>query len=149
MTIHRLKAHPEPFDAVLAGRKTFEWRRDDRDPPFAVDDHLELAEWDPGADHGAGAYTGRELTAAVSYVLRGAFGVSPGFAVLALKAVGPKRDQLAEDRKLVRRLCDFARGMTDWEVRFVESIARQVETGRVLSDAQRSRAEQVDEDRVR
>jgi hypothetical protein len=120
VSVHRLKVHPEPFAAAKAGRKRFEFRRDDRSPPFAVDDVLELAEWDPERE----AFTGEELEAGVSYVLRDAFGVPPGYAVLSLAGA-------------------------EWEVRFVESVRKHVDAGRELTEAQRLRAEQVDEERVR
>ena len=33
---------------------------------------------------------------------------------------------IKQDRELVDALCDIERGLTDWEVEFVEGIARQV-----------------------
>lgn len=53
-------------------------------------------------------------------------------------------DQLAEDRKLVERLCKIEEGLSDWEVSFVESLSRWVES-RELTPAQRERAFQIDE----
>jgi hypothetical protein len=136
---HVLKVWPEPFAALAEGRKTFEWRRDDRG--FAVDDRLELREFDPAR----GQETGRALEAGVSYVLRGAFGVPPGFAVLSLVGVRPKRDQLAEDRKLVERLCAIGDGLSEWEVMFIDSLAKWLAAGRVRTAKQRERALQIDE----
>lgn len=48
MTVHVKKCHPEPFRAVVDGRKPFEWRRED-DGRFEVGDMLILLEWDPHA----------------------------------------------------------------------------------------------------
>lgn len=140
MAEHLLKTWPEPFEALASGRKLFEFRRDDRG--FAVDDRLVLVEWDPAT----GKETGRALEAGVSYVLRGAFGVPDGFAVLSLVGVRPKRDRLAEDQALVARLAAIEDGLTEWEVRFVESLSRWVEMG-TLTPAQRARALDIDAER--
>jgi len=45
MTVHKLKLHPNYFDAVANGIKTFEIRKDDRD--YKVGDTLHLYEFDP------------------------------------------------------------------------------------------------------
>ncbi|NIO30181.1 MAG: DUF3850 domain-containing protein [Gemmatimonadetes bacterium] len=83
MTTHELKTWPESFKALFEGRKTFEWRRDDRG--FEEGRLLILREWDPET----GAYTGQELIAEVSYVLRGGFGMPGGYCVMSLKDVLP------------------------------------------------------------
>jgi hypothetical protein len=44
----------------------------------------------------------------------------------------------------VARLCAIDEGLTEWEVGFVESLARWVET-KELTRAQRERAQQIDE----
>lgn len=75
-----LKAWPEPFEAMLAGDKRFEFRRNDRD--FAVGDILGIHEWNPETER----YTGRTIVRRVTYVLReGQFGVPKGYAVLSLE----------------------------------------------------------------
>lgn len=159
MTTHALKTWPAEFAALASGHKTFEFRADDRTPPFAVDDRLELLEFDPCPTcRGSGVVgpavccapphgrlTGRVLQAAVSYVLRGAFGVPPGCAVLALKGVRPKVDQWEEDRKLVARLADIDDGLDAWEVSFIENISRWVKD-KPLTSHQRERALQIDEE---
>lgn len=78
---HELKTWPVPFQAVLDGTKTYEFRRNDRN--FMVGDRLWLREWDNVGE----AYTGRSVMAEVSYMTAGAFGVPEGFCVLALKDV--------------------------------------------------------------
>lgn len=88
---HRVKTWPAEFEAVQAGDKTADLRRNDRD--YRVGDILILAEWDPHArtvdehqvEH-AGVLTGREQTRQVSHVLDGGqFGLQPGFVMLSLR----------------------------------------------------------------
>lgn len=70
MTTHELKTWPPHFADVLADRKTFEARRDDRG--FKVGDVLRLREWQPRDDHPEGGWhTGRECWREVTYVTRG------------------------------------------------------------------------------
>jgi hypothetical protein len=76
--IHDLKCLPMYFGAVLSGAKKFEVRKDDR--PFAVGDDLLIREWD-------GAYTGRECTRRITYVLRGFDGISTEYCVLGMEAL--------------------------------------------------------------
>jgi len=78
-TRHDLKTHPEPFEEVSAGRKKFEYRRDDRD--FRVGDVLLLMCFNPETQK----YDGREVSRVITYILRGSeFGVAEGFCVLSL-----------------------------------------------------------------
>lgn len=66
MARHDLKTWPRHFQQVLSGAKRFEFRRDDRSPRFGVEDLLVLREWDPETE----AYTGRQIQAVVTHVLR-------------------------------------------------------------------------------
>lgn len=82
---HQLKTWPEPFEAMLDGRKTFEFRFDDR--AFMVEDILTCREWDP-AKGPALAPTGRWLRAKVTYVLHGGrFGLPVGYVVLGVRRI--------------------------------------------------------------
>lgn len=89
MAEHELKTWPSFFAAVLDGRKTFEARRADRD--FEMGDVLVLREWDPAGvgslSHTPIGYTGRELRARVTYILRGGngFGVEAGHVVMGIR----------------------------------------------------------------
>jgi hypothetical protein len=76
-SVHVLKCWPEYFEAIRDGRKTFEWRKNDR--AFSVEDSLELREWDQVER----VYSGRRLLARVSYVLS----VRGGYVVMALQDV--------------------------------------------------------------
>lgn len=65
---------------MWSGSKPFEVRRDDRG--FAPGDVLHLREWDPSSS----SYTGHELTARVTYVLRGgALGIEDGYVVMGIE----------------------------------------------------------------
>lgn len=75
--IHTLKTWPEPFAAVLSGRKRHEWRRDDRG--FNVGDVLVLQEW--AVDTG---YTGEMRSFYVTYITRD-FGVPEGWCCMSIE----------------------------------------------------------------
>jgi hypothetical protein len=86
--IHDLKIWPEFFSDLIAGKKNFELRKDDR--PYQVGDTLRLYEWDPKIQ----AYTGLYAERDISYLLRhrpdagcaATFGLAPGYTILALSA---------------------------------------------------------------
>jgi hypothetical protein len=95
---HVLKTWPEPFQAILDGRKRHEIRVDDRG--FAVGDVLNLKEWDPSpvmctvtpystvpTERPAG-YTGREVNVRVTYLTPGGkWGLPEGLCVMSIEAV--------------------------------------------------------------
>lgn len=74
--IHHLRTWPIYFEAVLAGEKPFELRKNDRD--FRAGDTVHLDEWDPRTKE----YTGRTTVRAVTYVLINHEGLAPGYVVL-------------------------------------------------------------------
>jgi ParB family chromosome partitioning protein len=77
---HDLKCWPEPFTALLAGNKTFEYRKNDRG--FQVGDILHLKEWEPERME----YTGREAHYVVTYILSGfRFEVPEGFCIMSVR----------------------------------------------------------------
>lgn len=83
MKTHELKCWPEPFAAILSGAKRCEWRRDDRG--FATGDFLRLREWRvTDWQAGGDGYTGQELRAVVTHILRDACDVPPGFVVMSI-----------------------------------------------------------------
>jgi len=81
---HELKAWPIYFKPVLDRKKLFEVRRDDRG--FMVGDELILREYKRDR-MGGGVYTGREITATVTYVLRDPDLVKKDFCVLGLEVI--------------------------------------------------------------
>jgi hypothetical protein len=92
---HVVKVWPDYGDALDAGVKSFEYRKDDRG--YAVGDDLHLREWVPHPDDEPWhqdniaakmeRYTGREWLRRITYIARG--GVIPtGYCVLAITPVG-------------------------------------------------------------
>lgn len=83
MTIgtHQLKTHPQYFQAVKKGLKTFECRYNDRN--FQENDTLILKEFNPEAQE----YTGDELKAVITYILGDFAGLKEGFVVLGIKVI--------------------------------------------------------------
>lgn len=79
VTVHELKAHPEPFRLMATGAKRHEVRKADR--PFKVGDVLRLREYVPETEH----YTGAELLRLVSHITTpGSWGLPEGLCVLSL-----------------------------------------------------------------
>jgi len=78
--VHELKCHPDPFDALLDGRKTCELRRDDRG--YMVGHRLLLREWDQET-----GYSGRWLFVTVEHIIRAWDwpGIAGGFVVMSIK----------------------------------------------------------------
>jgi hypothetical protein len=87
MTTHILKTWPVYFDAVQAGLKTFEIRRDDR--AFQKGDIVELQRTLPDSLHSVERdFHGEpkhKLRFRIGWVLTGGqFGIEPGFVVFSL-----------------------------------------------------------------
>ena len=74
---HTIKIRTEYYRAVLAGKKKFELRRDDRG--YQVGDEVILEEWDPEKERN----TGRWQQVVISYVLRDCpeYGLVPGYCI--------------------------------------------------------------------
>lgn len=87
--VHELKAWPQYFLPIWQGRKSFEVRRDDRG--FQEGDTLCLREWEPDSQQ----YTGAEIHAAVTFVLRDFPGLQPGYVVLGLANTTSKEEAQA------------------------------------------------------
>lgn len=76
---HSLKVWPQQFEELATGRKTFEFRKDDRG--FMVGDALRLQEFNPEADD----FTGRVLVRHVTHILAEGFGLPEGHVVMSLE----------------------------------------------------------------
>jgi hypothetical protein len=98
---HVLKCWPEFFGDIIAGRKLFEVRLDDRG--YGEGDKLYLEDWDPNA----GIYTGRKHTTEVVYILRGpVFGLPDKHVVMGLKPpTSPLGERAAEMLRNQARTC--------------------------------------------
>ena len=82
MKIHHLKAWPPIYQAMLDGRKPFDFRKNDRG--FAAGDIVVFWEWDPEALREP--YTGRFFDATITYLIHGGqFGIPKGFVVFAFE----------------------------------------------------------------
>jgi hypothetical protein len=94
-TTHALKCWPPFFKAILNGSKRHELRRDDRH--FRVGDTLRMREFDPAEE----SYTGRELSATVTYTTAddnpcalSAWGLKEGFCILSIAPIHESQNQV-------------------------------------------------------
>ena len=87
MATHELKTWPEMFQAVLAGIKTHEIRKNDR--PYAVGDVLHLREWDPAAlvfNDDRYEYPGETLDVEVTFITAGdEWGIPDDLCVMSIR----------------------------------------------------------------
>ena len=84
MKIHDLKIAKQYFDEIAAGRKTFEWRKDDRG--FEIGDFIFFKVLTGIATDGTPLYTPSEISFEITYILREAenLGLPKGYCVLAI-----------------------------------------------------------------
>ena len=78
---HTLKSWPGSFSGIWDGKKSYEWRKNDRD--YGIGDVLLLREWVPH-DDGTGKYTGRTVLIRVVHMTSGAYEMPTGFCVLGI-----------------------------------------------------------------
>lgn len=76
---HELKCWPEYFEEIIARTKTCELRQDDRN--FQVGDFLILKEYSPLTKQ----YSGNEVHAEVTHLLRFHPGLVGGFVLMSIK----------------------------------------------------------------
>lgn len=82
--IHQLKCERQYFEAVAAGRKTFEVRENDRD--FQEGDYLAMNEIVTGENTPTGyIYTNRSCLVVVDYILEDVQYLQPGYVCMAIK----------------------------------------------------------------
>lgn len=76
--LHELKIYPKYFEEVLKENKNFEIRKNDRN--FQLGDKILLREWDNIK------YTGRTISAEITYVLSDSFvGLTDGYVGLGIR----------------------------------------------------------------
>ena len=77
MVNHELKILPEYYKEVLAGKKKFEIRKNDRN--FKTEDTVKLREFKDGK------YTGNYVKAIIDYIFYGgSFGLEEGYCILLI-----------------------------------------------------------------
>lgn len=83
MRIHQIKIAPKYFNAVVAGSKKAELRKDDRG--YKVGDVLSLCEWKHGS------YTGREWVAVITHTLpiNEVVAVEGEWVILSIRSLTP------------------------------------------------------------
>jgi len=87
MKQHRLKTHPQYFERILSGDKTFEVRKNDRD--FQVGDEIILEEWYPESE----SYSGDWALVRVTYLLQGGqFGIEDDYIVMSIRILSTGAD---------------------------------------------------------
>jgi ribosomal protein S4E len=83
MQVHELKTWPVPFQQVMDGRKTHEYRKNDRD--YHVGDTLLLRLYEPAVDMILPVYVMRKVTA----ITHGPdFGIPVGYCVMSIAPEG-------------------------------------------------------------
>ena len=85
MKIHTLKIAKKYFDEITAGRKTFEWRKDDRG--FKIGDFIFFSVFTDIAADGTPLYQTSDISFEITYILRDAenLGLPNGYCVLAIR----------------------------------------------------------------
>jgi len=81
MKYHQLKTHPQYFQAVRAGTKKFEFRKNDRN--FEVGDRVILKEYNPKTKR----YTNQMLQIQITYVLKDYDGIEDGYCIFSFDRV--------------------------------------------------------------
>jgi hypothetical protein len=77
--VHKLKTLPQYFEKVVAGKKNWELRKNDRN--FQVHDILILQEWNREK-----GYTNREIRALITYIFHGGtYGLSEDYCILSIE----------------------------------------------------------------
>lgn len=78
---HELKLAEGFYLDIVRGKKTFEFRKNDRDPKYEVGDILKLMEWN-GKE-----YTGRQIACLVTYILEEGFGIPEGYCIMSIVVI--------------------------------------------------------------
>ena len=58
-----------------------------------------------------------------------------------------KKTMARTDKKLIEELCDIEEGLTEWEMDFIESIAKWHDSRGCLTDSQHDKAEEILEEK--
>lgn len=105
MKDHELKCWPEWFNAIICGRKSFEWRKFDRG--FAPGDTLWLREWIPVEllpDYcSKGEYSGRNARVIVQDVWTGLPGMPQDYCIMEIRLLHYWKDEWMEGADMPHR----------------------------------------------
>lgn len=93
--VHKLKTVQPYFDDVVSGNKTFEVRKSDRD--FKINDVLLLLEYNPdnAANQKSKGYTGKCITARITYILDEPEYCKDGYVIIGFK----REEMLSQSNK--------------------------------------------------
>jgi hypothetical protein len=76
--VHEVKILPQYFEEVQSGRKTFEYRKDDRG--YKAGDIIKLKEYIPETN----TFTGNSLEAEITYILKGDLNITTDYAIMSI-----------------------------------------------------------------
>jgi hypothetical protein len=131
---HNLKTAPEYFNSILRGLKSFEVRKDDREPKFTPNDKLVLEEYISGSQP---YYTGRKIFADVLIVLRGEY-CRDGYCIMSIVPTG------ASECALTNLTPAEITAMQQENTELKDNIAiHQQEIGKILAENAKLKAEKL------
>lgn len=111
---HDLKCWPGPFQALLVGDKTAEWRKADRD--YQVGDTLHMQEWVPhfAADGTLkdGEYTGRTLDLTVTHIIREGYGIPEGYCMMSVRLLSSLHQE-TPIQTVIREMQEYRKATRD------------------------------------
>lgn len=78
---HNIKVWPQYFKDIIEGKKTFEYRLNDRD--YKEGDVAILHEWNPETEK----YTGESIAVDITYILTEGFGLPDRYCIMSIKII--------------------------------------------------------------
>jgi hypothetical protein len=102
MKIHKLKVWPPYLNDLTSGRKTFEWRFNDRD--YEIDDILIMMGWDPNEK----LFIGEPWVCRITYLMKGPiFGIPNHFVIMSITK--PILLEDTDDSEILQALQDYSK----------------------------------------
>ena len=125
--IHQIRLSSKYFDDVCSGKKSFEFRKNDRN--YKVGDILEMTEFKDGKN------TGRMVRVIVTYFLDGFTGMEDGYCILGTSLVNENGEPL--DRADVKQIIADLRANGDGHIDGEEYIMIENAVGIVEGETRR------------